>query len=49
MRKIKFVKIKFSSLILISFIFNGCGQEPFPGNTIPEASIYHNKLKKNEV
>lgn len=49
MRKIKFVKIKFSSLILIGFIFNGCGQEPFPGNTIHEASIYHDKSKKNEV
>lgn len=49
MKKIKFVNIKFSSLILISIMFSGCGQEPFPGNTIQEASIYHDKSKNSGI
>jgi hypothetical protein len=43
---------KITSTVLIttlSLLFTGCGQQPFPGNTIKDASIFHDENKSTGV
>jgi hypothetical protein len=49
MNKIKLIGLKFTILFPIIFFFLGCGQQPFPGNTIEEASIFHDDTKKSGI
>lgn len=43
-------KILVSGLIFVGLIFfSGCGQQPFPGMTISDASVYHNTNQKSGI
>lgn len=49
MQEIKSLGLSLGMIIVIGFGVSGCGAVPFPGNTISDASIYHDKNKTTGI